>query len=138
MTEFQSTSWRQENGGSTEDVELRRAAIGSVEGKEVEIEQSSVRSVVVDEFEAEQSAIAFVRAREVSIEGAAAGVIIARTVEAEELRAAVVIAPSIRGNVRTLFDLRTAFAIGAGFFLARWAMSALSGALGSVRSRTLR
>ncbi len=101
------------------EAEIRGAVVGEVRGREVEIEQSAVRSVAAEEIEAEQSAFAFVRAKRVRMAESAAAVVVARTVEAADLRALFVLSPSVRGNVRTLFDLRTALAAGAGFFLAR-------------------
>ncbi len=105
--------------GMAEETEVRRRALGDVRGHEVELEQCAVRSVSGEEVEVEQSAVVFARAGRMKMEGSASVVVAARTVEAEDLRALFVLAPSVRGNVRTLFDLRTALAAGAGFFLAR-------------------
>lgn len=119
----------QRESGDTDDAaaetELRRAAIGDVRAHEVEIEQSAVRSVHAEEFEAEQSAVLFARAGTAEIENSAVGILVAREVEAESLTAAFVLAPVVRGNVRTLFDLRTAFAMGAGYFVARRTLRAI-------------
>ena len=118
MTRFGPGAWP--NGGSIEgEAKARGAVVGDVRGHEVEIEQCAVRSVTAERVEAEQSAIAIVRAGQARMENTAAAIVAARTVEAGDLRALFVLSPSVRGNVRTLFDLRTALAVGVGFFLAR-------------------
>jgi len=117
------------NGVVEGEVELRGSIARSVAGEKIEIERSAVRSATAEEMEIEQSAVAFARAGRIEVEGGAIGVLAARSVEAGQLRAMLVLSPSVRGTVHTLFDLRTALAVGAGFFIARRAFR-LAGAIG--------
>jgi hypothetical protein len=104
------------------EVEVRGSALGDVRAHEVEIEQSAVRSVEADHIEVEQSALVLGRADSVQIDRSAVVALVGRDVSAGDVRTVVLLSPSVRGNIRTLLDLRTAFAMGAGFFLARAAL----------------
>ena len=110
------------------EIEVRGSAIGDVRGNEVEIGQSAVRSVFAERVEIEQSGVFAVRANRVKMSGVASVLVAAREVEAQDVRAVVLLTPSLRGNAGALFDLRTAIAIGAGFFLARAALRLAAGA----------
>lgn len=111
-----------ERAATADRVEISRSSLGEVRGRDVEVEQSAVRSVHAERLEMEQSAVIVARATDAELQSSAIGVLAAREVQAEQLTALFVLAPVVRGNVRTLFDLRTAIAVGAGFFLARRAL----------------
>ena len=109
------------------EIEVRGSALGDVRAHEVEIEKSAVRSVVADEVEIEQAAVFAVRADKVRMERSASVLMAAREIEAQDVRTVLLLTPRLRGNVNALMDLRTAVAIGAGFFLARAALHLAGG-----------
>lgn len=101
------------------EIDLHGSAAGDVYAHGVEIVQSAVRSVFAERVEIEQGAVFSVRADRVKMDRSASVLVAAHEVEAQDVRAILLLTPRLRGNVEALIDLRTAVAIGAGFFLAR-------------------
>jgi len=98
---------------------FRGRVLNSVSGNDVEIEQSAVRDLHGDDVEIEQSALAVARAHRFDIRGSTAGLLIGRHVHARDVNTLLLLTPSLRGSVRTVIDLRTAFAFGLGIVLGR-------------------
>ncbi len=115
---------------SAERIEISRSLVGMASGSEIDIEQSAVRRVLGREVELEQSAAVSIRAEEVEIEESGALLVVANRVDAENSAAFIVVTPSMRGNVRSVIDPRTAFAFGAGFFAARYVLNSLRRLMG--------
>ncbi|MSQ61809.1 MAG: hypothetical protein EXR43_04435 [Dehalococcoidia bacterium] len=100
---------------------------GPLEG-EIELRGSAVGDVCAHEVEIEQGAVFAVRADQVKMDRSASVLVAAHKVEAQDVRTVLLLTPRLRGNVTALIDLRTAVAIGAGFFLARAALRLAAGA----------
>ncbi len=98
---------------------VRNSALRSVTGSEVEVEQSAVRALYGDEVEVEQSALAFASAERLSLRNSSAAVLVGRDVEARDVNTVFLLSPRVRGTVRTVFDIRAAFAFGLGIILGR-------------------
>jgi hypothetical protein len=104
---------------SAERVEVSRSLVGMASGSEIQMEQSAVQRVLARDVELEQSAAMTVRAEHVSLDESGAVAVFANRVDAQNTAAFIVVSPSLSGNVRSVIDVRTAFAFGAGYFVAR-------------------
>jgi len=102
------------------EVSVRNSAVRSITGNEVEVDQSAVRDLRGDEVEVDQSALLFANAERLTIRGSSAVAVIGRDVQAREVNTVFLLAPRVRGTVRTVFDVRTAFAFGLGIVLGRY------------------
>jgi hypothetical protein len=60
-----------------------------------------------------------------SISNGNAGVVIGQSVACDEVRTILLASPVVRGDVHTLIDLRTAFAIGFGMAVGKMLLSFL-------------
>lgn len=101
------------------EVSVRASAVRSVSGGEVEIEQSAVQDVRGEEVELEQSAAVRVTGERVEVKDSAVAAVVSRTVEAHNVRSFLLIASEIKGEVRTVFDWKSAVAVGVGIVLTR-------------------
>ena len=98
---------------------VRNSAVRSITGGDVEVEQSAVRALYGDEVEVEQSALAFANAERLNLRNSSAAVLVGRDVEARDVNTVFLLSPRVRGTVRTVFDMRAAFAFGLGIVLGR-------------------
>ena len=101
------------------ETSYRGTVLRSVSGNEVEIEQSAVRDVRGDEVEVEQSALVYAAAQRLNLSGSSTVALVARDVEARNVNTVFLLTPRVRGTVRTVFDMRAAFAFGLGIVLGR-------------------
>jgi hypothetical protein len=88
-------------------------------GGDVGVEQSVVRELHADAAEVEQSALGVARAERLNLRTSAAVAVAAREVHARNVNAVFLLAPRVHGTVRTVFDMRAAFAFGLGIVLGR-------------------
>ena len=102
-----------------DDVRLQGSVARSVSGGEVEIDQSAVREVRADEVEIDQSALLLATGTHLTISSSAAVGMVARDIQAREVNTIFLLSPRVSGTVRTVFDLRAAFAFGLGIVLGR-------------------
>jgi hypothetical protein len=65
-----------------------------------------------------------VHASTIELKQSAVGVAAGDYVRVEDSRVLLLLAPRVSGNVRAVLTLPAAFALGAGFFLARWLVKA--------------
>ncbi|MGD9889974.1 MAG: hypothetical protein AB7R89_21300 [Dehalococcoidia bacterium] len=105
--------------GALGDVSVRNSAVRSITGGDVDVEQSAIRELHGDEVEVEQSALAFATAEQLRITNSNALAIVGRDVEARDVNTLFLLSPRVRGTVRTVFDMRAAFAFGLGIVLGR-------------------
>jgi len=101
------------------EASYRGAVLRSVIGNEVEIEQSAVRDVRGDEVEVEQSALVYAAAQRLKLTGSSTVALVARDIEARNVNTVFLLSPRVRGTVRTVFDMRSAFAFGLGIVIGR-------------------
>lgn len=101
------------------EVSVRNSAVRSITGAEVEVEQSAIRELHGDEVEVGQSALAYATADRLRVTGSSALALVARDVEARNVNTVFLLSPRVRGTVRTVFDMRAAFAFGLGIVLGR-------------------
>lgn len=101
------------------EVSVRNSAVRSITGGEVDVEQSAIRELHGDEIEVEQSALAFATAERLRISNSSALAVVGRDVEARDVNTIFLLSPRVRGTVRTVFDMRAAFAFGLGIVLGR-------------------
>jgi hypothetical protein len=101
------------------EVSVRASVVRSVSGGEIEIEQSAVQQAHGDEVEVEQSAVLQLSGTHVDVDDSVVGAVIARKVEARNVRTVFLVASQFKGDVRTVFDWKSAVAIGVGIVLTR-------------------
>lgn len=97
----------------------RGQVAGSVSGESVDVEQSAVRELRAESAAIEQSALVVASANQLTIQESAAVAVVARDVRARDVTAVFLLAPRVTGTVRTVFDIRAAFAFGLGIVLGR-------------------
>jgi ribosomal protein L14 len=105
--------------GAMGEVSVRNSAVRSITGSDVEIEQSAIRELHGEEVEIEQSALVFATAERLRVQSSSAVALVGREVEAREVNTIFLLSPRVRGTVRTVFDMRAAFAFGLGIVLGR-------------------
>ena len=110
---------------SAEKVEVSHSLVGMASGSEVELEQSAVQRVLGQQVELEQSAAVSVRGEQITIDESGVLAVVGNRVDAQNTAAFLVLTPSLHGSVRSVLDMRTAFAFGAGFFTARYVLNTL-------------
>jgi hypothetical protein len=105
------------NGASPPDIDNDETIV--VEGDVTVLQRAAVRCLHARDLNAQQSAIGVVRAGRTTLAQSSAGVVAGRSVACDEVRVGILASPVVRGEVHTLIDLRSAFAIGLGMALGR-------------------
>lgn len=103
-----------------EKLEISQSAIRSLSGGEVTATQSAVQHLLAAEANIRQSSVGSVKGERVFLSQGASLCVIGREVQVEGSRVVLLATPSLRGNVRPVLTLQSAFALGAGFFFGRW------------------
>lgn len=98
---------------------LRTKTADTVVGDDVEVGQSAVRRLHANGAEIEQSALGLAQAGRMELKSSAALALVARDVQARNVNAVFLLSPRVTGTVRTVFDMRAAFAFGLGIVLGR-------------------
>ena len=124
-----ATAEKRPDGGDAEVVELTQSSAENVTGRHVKMHQSGAQRVSgtnismvgsgaqkVDAVKAEvsNSGIWLLRGNEFVIDRSLIGVMAGKTINSHRVYSGVVIGRSIAGNVKTVLDARSAFALGAG------------------------
>lgn len=91
------------------------------------LERAAVRRLHARDLSIERSAVGVLRAERATLAASSAAVVIASSAALDEVRVGVLISPVVRGEVHTLIDLRTAFALGLGMALGRAFLAAFRG-----------
>lgn len=89
------------------------------------IERSAIRRVTAEQVDIDRSAVGVATFDRGTIRQSDAGVIVGRSVAVDQVRAGILISPVVRGDVRTLLDIRSAVAIGFGMVLGKVVVSLL-------------
>jgi hypothetical protein len=110
---------------SSERVEVYRSAVGSISAGTVDLRQSAVRSLTAAQAELDRSVAGVIRGERVSLRNSFAAGAVAREVAVEDASTLFLISPSVTGNVRAVFTLPAALALGFGFFWGRWLAKAI-------------
>ena len=114
-------------GTTADEEEVSRTRAERVEGDVVRVERSAVRHVEATQLSMEKSAAWAVRAEHATLHRSQAGIVVSRSFASDQSRAAILMSPVVRGDVHTWFDLRTAFAVGLGFFVGKVVLDVLKG-----------
>jgi hypothetical protein len=123
-----------ETSERSEHVSVTHASIGKTNVHTVEADRARVERAAVRRFRAlhatvDHSTIAFATIeQQATIRQSTAGVIIGNSIACDEVRTVVLASPVVRGEVHTLIDLRTAFALGLGMALGTWMLGVVRGA----------
>jgi hypothetical protein len=100
-------------------VDASQAAVGSVESEVARLERAAVRRLRATRAHVERSAIGVLNIGQGTLQKSNAGVVVAKSLAADEVRVGILVAPVVRGEVHTLFDMRSAVAVGVGIALGR-------------------
>ncbi len=101
------------------EVSVRATAVRSISAGEVDIKQSAVQRVTGDDIEIEQSSVALVTGARIELEGGSSFVVVGRDIHMKKVNTVLLLAPRVRGEVRTVFDWKSAVAVGVGVVLTR-------------------
>lgn len=104
----------QRNGSATAS-----EAAEEVSASQVVLGRSAIRSLRAEEAMVDRSAVGVARIDHGTLRQSQAGIVAGKSVACDEVRTFVLAAPVVRGEVHTLFDLRTAVAIGFGMALGK-------------------
>jgi len=110
---------------SSERVEVYQSAVGSISAGAVDLRLSAVQSLTAAQAELSQSAAGVIRGERVSLRRSFAAGAVAREMAVEDASTFFLISPSVTGNVRAVFTLPAALALGFGFFWGRWLAKAI-------------
>ena len=114
----------------SERVLVGRSAVRSITAASAEVEQSAVQRVTAETLVASQVWIGVANASTAELKDSSAGIVAVDYVRIENSRVAVLLAPRVSGNVTAVLTLPGAFALGAGYFVARQVARRLFGRRG--------
>lgn len=103
-----------------ESLDISQSAVRSLSGGHVVVTQSAVQNLLAAEAEIRQSSVGSARGERVSLKQGMSVSVLGRDVSVEESRVLLLAAQTVRGNVRPVLTVWSAFALGAGFFFGRW------------------
>ena len=83
------------------------------------LERAAVRRLHARELNVEKSAVGVMHAERTTLANSSAGVVLSRSAACDATRVGILASPVVRGEVHTLIDLRSAFALGLGMALGR-------------------
>ncbi len=87
---------------------LERAAVRRLHGHDAHVERSLIGAASAERMTLKRGTTVFVAGQSVAM---------------DEARVGILVAPVVRGDVRTLVDMRSAFAMGLGIVLGRLLLS---------------
>jgi hypothetical protein len=103
-----------------ERADITQSAVRVLSAGEATVTQSAVQNLLAAEANVRQSTVISVKGERVSLTQSGAALVIGREVSTDGSRAVLLITPSLRGNIRPVLTVPSAFALGAGFFFGRW------------------
>lgn len=124
------------NGASSaaadEHVAVTHASIGktgvhTIDADTARLERAAVRRLRATNAVIERSNIAYARVDHATLRQANVGIVAGKSVACDQVRTVVLASPVVRGEVHTLIDLRTAFAVGVGMAVGRLLLGAFRG-----------
>jgi uncharacterized protein (DUF169 family) len=113
-----------DDAAGTEDREdptrVGGSAVRQLTANVAHVERSAVQRLSAQSVDAANSAVGVANAATIELRNSAAGVAAGDYIRIEESKVFVLLAPRVSGNVKAVLTLPAAFAIGAGYFFARW------------------
>lgn len=106
-------------------VSVGRDPVRVVDADSATLEHAAVRRLHAGHAAIGTSNVGFARFERGSVSQSNAGIIVGKSVACDEVRTLVLASPVVRGEVHTLVDLRTAFALGVGMALGKAVITAL-------------
>ncbi len=108
-------------------VVVGRSAVRNLTAASADVEQSAVQRVTADSLVATRSLLGSANASTAEIKETMAGIVAGDYVRVENSQVFVLLAPRVSGNVHAVLTLPAAFAMGAGYYVARRIMIHLFG-----------
>jgi uncharacterized protein (DUF169 family) len=96
-----------------------RSAVRQLNASVARIEQSAVQRLAAETVTASNSAFGVANATTFEVKDSAVGVAAGDYIRVEESRVFILLAPRVSGNVKAVLTPPAAFALGAGFVLAK-------------------
>lgn len=112
-------SFTDEFGIAPEYVNVARSAVGGLNATNAALRQSAVQRLTADSVQASNSALALANASTLELSQSAIGVAAGDYIRVEDSSVFLLLAPRVSGNVKATITLPAAFALGAGYFIAR-------------------
>jgi hypothetical protein len=103
-----------------ERLDISQSAVRSLSGGQVTVTQSAVQHLLAAEADIRQSSVMSAKGERVSLRQSGMAFVVGREVSVEGSRIVLLAATTVRGNVRPVLTVQSAFALGAGFFFGRW------------------
>ena len=110
---------------NSERVNVGQSAVRQLNASVAQVDQSAVQRLAADSVTASNSAFGVVHGATVELKESAVGVAAADYIRVEDSSVLFLLAPRVSGNVKALLTPPAAFALGAGFILARTLVSLL-------------
>jgi hypothetical protein len=108
-----------------------RSAVRQLNASVARIEQSAVQRLAAETVTASNSAFGVANAATFEVKDSAVGIAAGDYVRVDESRVFILLAPRVSGNVRAVLTPAAAFALGAGFVIAKAAVAVLARRSGS-------
>jgi len=110
----------------SESVHISQSAVRSVSARQVDLRMSAVQRMVAGEATVGQSAVGLLRGDSINVRDGLLAAAVGRQISAENSSAVFLLSPSVTGNVRAVFTLPAAFALGFGYVTGRWLVKLLT------------
>jgi hypothetical protein len=103
----------------SERVEVGRSAVRNLNAGAADVDRSAVQRLTAETVVASNSAMGVVNGATIELKDSAAAVVAGDYVRVENGRVFVLLAPRVNGTVHAVITIPAAFALGAGYFVAR-------------------
>ena len=108
---------------------VEQSAIRWIDAEEVHADRSAIQRVQATSATLDHSAAGTVSANHATIRQSTVGAVVTRSAACDEVRTGILVSPVVRGDVHTWLDMRTAVAIGIGFFAGKLILDVVRGAI---------
>lgn len=110
----------------SQNVYISQSAVRSVSARQVEARMSAVQRMIAGEATVGQSAVGVVSGDNIEVRDGLLAAAVGRRISAQNSSAVFLLSPSVTGNVRAVFTLPAAFALGFGYVTGRWLVKLLT------------
>jgi len=107
------------NRSETDHVNVGRSALRNLTAASATVDRSAVQRLTAETVVASNSAVGLARAATFEMKDSSAAITTGDYVRVENSRIFLLLAPRVNGTVHAVLTLPAAFALGAGYFVAR-------------------
>lgn len=109
----------------SERVEVGRSAVKNLTAGAADVDRSAVQRLTAETVVANNSALGIVNGATIELKNGSTVIAAGDYVRVEEGRVFVLLAPRVNGTVNAVITVPAAFALGAGYFVARRVFTSL-------------